>query len=87
MCNWFCQISKTTISTKVLVSRLHRLKTLVSKKRGEKKSMLLKELFEIDTSEASAKQAPHGNSLLFVGNHLIQISIYQLLQIFHLPVS
>jgi hypothetical protein len=58
MCNWFCQISKTTISTKVLVSRLHRLKTLVSKKRGEKKSMLLEELFEIDTSEASAKQAP-----------------------------
>ena len=34
------------------------MKTLVSKKRGEKKSMLLKELFEIDTSEASAKQAP-----------------------------
>jgi hypothetical protein len=24
---------------------------------------------------------------LFVGNHLIQISIYQLLQIFHLPVT
>ena len=32
--------------------------TLVSKKRGEKKSMLLKKLFEMDTSETSAKQAP-----------------------------
>ena len=32
--------------------------TLVSKKRGENKSMLLKKLFEIDTSETSAKQAP-----------------------------
>jgi hypothetical protein len=32
--------------------------TLVSEKRGEKKSMLLKKLFEMDTSETSAKQAP-----------------------------
>ena len=47
MCNWFCQISKTTISTKVLVSRLHRLKTLVSKKRGEKKYILLKEYLKL----------------------------------------
>ena len=49
MCQWFNTIGKTTISTKTLVTRLHRLKFLVQKKRGEQKTNLLSEMFSLDT--------------------------------------
>ena len=46
------------LSTGQTLEPIVRKLLLVSKKRGENKSMLLKKLFEIDTSETSAKQAP-----------------------------
>ncbi|CAC5398110.1 unnamed protein product [Mytilus coruscus] len=45
MCQWFTEITKNNIEKKTLVTRLHRLKREVSRKRGLKKATLLTNIF------------------------------------------